>query len=151
MQAPTWNRELFRETFSQVMDKADLSYTDLAKIGGTSQATVSRWAAGEVKPNYDPLRRFVDALTRRFPKLGDLPGRLLDAAGYGEGYTPAGPARGIEDLRREVAEIKDPARRDRVESMIERTLKEMEEDQRRRLLHLKDVIGLAKNGDDDSD
>lgn len=149
MQAASWNRELFRETFSQVADATDLTHTDLAKIGGTSQATVSRWANGDVKPNYDPLRRFVDALIRLFPKLGDLPTRLLVAAGYAEGYAPpAGPGEEVEAVRQAAARIEDAARRERIESIVEQTLRDMEEDQQRRLRQLRDIIGL---GEGDSD
>ncbi|GAA4933822.1 transcriptional regulator with XRE-family HTH domain [Nonomuraea thailandensis] len=145
MQTPTWNRELFTQTFQRLTAETDLTYTDLAKLGGTSQATMSRWANGEVKPNHDPLRRFVDAFTSKFPKLGELGAALLAAAGYGEGYTPPGRPDDVEEIRQAAARIEDRTRRARVETIIDRTLADLEEDRVRRLRALREVIGLAED------
>ncbi|MEV4020211.1 helix-turn-helix transcriptional regulator [Nonomuraea angiospora] len=126
-----------------------MTYTDLAKLGGMSQATMSRWANGEVKPNHDRLRRFVDALAARFPKLGELGGALLLAAGYGDGYTPPPGPDDVEELRQAAARIEDQARRTRVETIIDQTLQDLEDDRARRLRNLRDMIGLAEGDESD--
>lgn len=126
------------------MDEADLSQAELAQMTGAAQASVSRWAKAQVRPGHDSLRRLVDTLTRHYPKLGDLPARLLAAAGYGDAYVPLVDEE-VEAVRQAAAAIEDAARRDRVESIIERSLKEMEDDQQRRLRQLREIIGLAKD------
>lgn len=45
-----------------------LSQTELAGIASTTQATVSRWEAGELEPDRDQLARIRDAVKAR-----DLP------------------------------------------------------------------------------
>lgn len=148
MHAPSWDRETFAKTWEQVMEEADLSQAELAQMtGAASQASVSRWAKAQVRPSHDALRRLVDTLTRRYPKLGDLPARLLAAAGYGDAYVPPVDEE-VEAVRQAAAQIEDAARRDRVESLIERSLREMEEDQQKRLRQLRDIIGLAKDESD---
>lgn len=126
------------------MEEADLSQAELAQMTGAAQASVSRWAKAQVRPGHDVLRRLVDTLARRYPKLGDLPARLLTAAGYGDTYVPPVDEE-VEAVRQAAAEIEDAARRERVESLIERSLREMEEEQARRLAQLREIIGLAKD------
>lgn len=145
MHAPSWDRETFAKTWEQVMEESGLSQAELAQMTGAAQASVSRWAKAQVRPGHDVLRRLVDTLTRRYPKLGDLPARLLIAAGYGDTtYVPPVDEE-VEAVRQAAAEIEDAARRERVESLIERTLREMEEEQARRLAQLREIIGLAKD------
>lgn len=126
------------------MDEADLSQADLAQLTGAAQASISRWAHAKSRPSYDILRKLVDILIGRYPKLGDRPTQLLTAAGYEDGYMPA-EIDEAEEVRRAAARIEDEARRRRVESIVDRSLRDMEEDQKRRLRQLREIIGLAED------
>lgn len=147
MQAAEWNPGVFRKILSQVMAQASLGQGDLVRLSGASQATVSRWVRAENQPQYKALQQLVDALMQRHANLGELPAKLLTAAGYGDKqYTPPTPQSAWEEELRQAREaaavVEDPKQRARIEGIIDRELKETADLLQRRGEHLREIIDL---------
>ncbi|MGC5009791.1 helix-turn-helix domain-containing protein [Streptosporangium sp. DT93] len=147
-----WNPELFRGLLHRVMVQADLGQSDLVKLSGTSQATISRWIRAENQPQYKALQQLANGLVVRYTHLGDLPTRLLSAAGYGDKeYVPPTPQSEWEEELRQAREaagaIEDPKQRDRVERIIDRELRETAELLQRRSEQLREIIDLILESD----
>lgn len=145
-----WSPDLFGQTLSQICEAADLNQADLARLSGKAQSTVSRWTNSRNQPNYEAIKRLTDSLKRDYPRLGNLPDRLMVAAGYGApSASPPPPSPPDGDAAEDVfdalrAEAQTSEKKTLGDILVERGLATPEEltlsDQKRRDPIVKEIL-----------
>jgi transcriptional regulator with XRE-family HTH domain len=73
----------FATLLRDIQEHAGLSQESIGNLAGANRSTVNRWMRGKQQPQYLHVSRLTGRLRREHPELGDLPGDLLAAAGYG--------------------------------------------------------------------
>lgn len=74
----------FAGLLRDIQEHAGLSQESIGDLAGANRSTVNRWMRGKQQPQYLHVSRLAGRLRREHPELGDLPGELVAAAGYGE-------------------------------------------------------------------
>lgn len=97
----------FAALLRDIQEHTGLSQESIGDLAGANRSTVNRWMRGKQQPQYLHVSRLTGRLRREHPELGDLPGELLAAAGYGESAVPDDESRlpGLPDLTAEERRI----------------------------------------------
>lgn len=138
-----WNPARFSELLAELARRSRLGQVGLAELAGVAQSTISRWTYGESQPAYDALRRLVGEVILRHPDLEGLTKELVAAAGYGGEIQPPAVASDIRELFQALEAVPDPAARDRLRGIVEREMREIDKERRRRIRLLLDIIDLV--------
>lgn len=76
-------RDIFRKKLPQLMDRARMNQTDLAKAVGKSEASVSLWLSGGAFPRIDTIQKIAEALNCSIKDLFEKE-VIVTIAGYSD-------------------------------------------------------------------
>ncbi|MFI7644272.1 hypothetical protein [Nonomuraea sp. NPDC049400] len=82
MHTTEWDRDLLRQTLTEIMNRANLNQAAVGRLAGRDRTMANRWLKGQHQPNYEAALNFARAIALKYPHLAPLSEEFLRAAGY---------------------------------------------------------------------